>query len=220
MRIRMLTLVAGPSLLAVLIATAQPPGGGPPGNDPCGGPLLAVPMVDLPGGPPDGPPGPGGPGGQGGRGQGSWRPRNGPQLGQILPRSAQDQLNLTDEQKKELAELQKLVDAKLDKLQADRGLKRSNFQEMQWRQGPGGRGRMGQGGRGGPGGPGSNGGPGGGPGGQGGPGGPGKVAVPVADRAATVAPAAVRAVRCGDRWPRSRVMDGEYAPIRSAVICN
>jgi EF hand len=65
-----------------------------------------------PGGPGDGPGrgpggfGPGGPGGFGGP----------PQPGQILPDRLQEMLKLTDDQKKEVADLQKDVDAKLAKI--------------------------------------------------------------------------------------------------------
>jgi hypothetical protein len=64
------------------------------------------------GGPPGGPGGPGGgPFGPGGRGMGGP-----PQLGQILPMGLQDRLGLTDDQKTQVAELQKEVDARLDKI--------------------------------------------------------------------------------------------------------
>ena len=108
---------------------------------------------DGPGGRGPGGPGGGGPGGPGGRGRG------GPgQPGQVMPNFLQDQLNLTDAQKKQVADLQKDVDARLDKILT--GEQKSQLKEMRGR-GPGGPG----GGRGGPGGPG------GGPGGRGGPGG-------------------------------------------------
>ncbi len=115
------------------------PGGGPGG--PGGGP----------GGPGGGPGGrgdrgPGGPGGPGGRGPG------GAMLGQVLPDFAQDALKLKDDQKKQIAELQKEVEAKLNKILTDD--QKKQFKEM--KDNPG---------RGGPGGP-------GGPGGRG-PGGPG-----------------------------------------------
>jgi EF hand len=55
----------------------------------------------------------GGPGGPGGGPKGF---KGGPQPGQILPMFIQDQLNLTDSQKKQVADLQKEVDAKLDKI--------------------------------------------------------------------------------------------------------
>ncbi|MDY3555088.1 EF-hand domain-containing protein [Gemmata sp. JC717] len=60
-----------------------------------------------------GPGSPGGPGGPGGPGFGP------PQPGQVLPPFLQDQLNLTDAQKKELAALQKDVDARLNKILTD-----------------------------------------------------------------------------------------------------
>ena len=61
-----------------------------------------------PGGPggPDGPPGPGGPGGRFGP----------PKPGTVLPAFVVEQLKLTDDQKKQLDDLQKEVDAKLDKI--------------------------------------------------------------------------------------------------------
>jgi len=70
-----------------------------------------------PGGPPDGGPGgpPSGPGGRGGFGPGG--PGGGPpQPGQILPSFLQNVLELTDAQKKQVAELQKEVDNKLEKI--------------------------------------------------------------------------------------------------------
>jgi EF hand domain-containing protein len=114
------------------------------------------------GGPPDdgGPdgPGPGAPGGPGGRGPGGPGGFGAPpQPGQIMPARLQETLKLTDDQKKAIAELQKEVDAKLDKiLTADQ---KKQLKEMRNRRGPG------------PGGPGGGRGPGGGPGG-GGPGDP------------------------------------------------
>ena len=114
-----------------------PPDGGPPGSGPRGG---------GPGG--DGPPG-------GGRGGGRGQP------GQIMPAFIQDALKLTDDQKKQLADLQKEVDGKVEGLLTDD--QKTQLKAMRAR-GPGGQG--GQGGQGG--------GPGGGQGGQGGgPGGPG-----------------------------------------------
>lgn len=106
-------------------------------------------------GPPGGPGGgfgpPGGPGGPGG----GFGPYGGmPRPGQILPPFLAERLNLTEDQKKQLADLQKDVDTKLDKiLTADQ---KKQLQEMRPGGGPGG------------GGPGR---PGGGPGGPGGPGG-------------------------------------------------
>ncbi len=103
----------------------------------------------------------GGPGGSGGRGPGGFgRP---PRPGQILPPFVQERLNLTDEQKKRLGELQKEVDGKLGAILTDE--QRKQLKEMEAGPGPGG-----PGGRGGPGGGGRGpGGPGGrGPGGDGG----------------------------------------------------
>jgi len=92
---------------------------------------------------------PQGGGGRGAAGRSQARP------GQILPAGLQDELKLTDDQKKQVADLQKDVDAKLAKiLTVDQKKQMKDIAES----GPGG----GRGGRGGPGGPG------GGPGGPGG----------------------------------------------------
>jgi hypothetical protein len=96
----------------------------------------------------DGPGGRGGPGGPGGRGFGGP-----PQPGQIMPVFLQNMLELTEDQKKQLEDLQKEVDAKLAKiLNADQ---KKQLEEMRQR-GPGGFGPPGGGG---PGGPGGRGGP-------------------------------------------------------------
>ncbi len=89
-----------------------------------------------------------------------------PPPGVILPPQMQDVLRLTEAQKKQLGDLQKDVDARLDKLLTEE--QRKQFKAMKDRQGgSGGPGR-------GPGGPGGFGPPPGGPGGPGrGPGGPG-----------------------------------------------
>jgi EF hand len=125
--------------------------------------------------------GPGGPGGPGGRGPGGGGPGGpgggpggrgpgGPPLGQVMPEFVQDNLKLTNDQKKQLADLQKELDAKLDKILTDD--QKKQYKEMKDNPGrggpggPGGRGPVGPGGRG-PGGPG--GGPGGGPPGEGRP---------------------------------------------------
>jgi len=121
---------------------------------------------------PDGPPpkqdgsGPGGPGGQGGPGGPSGgRPPGGVH---IIPRFAEEKLNLTDDQKKQVADLEKEVKEKLAKILTPEQMK-ILAEARPPRGGPGG----GQGGPGGgQGGPGGRGGPGGpGGGGQGGPGG-------------------------------------------------
>ena len=102
-------------------------------------------------GPPDGK-GSGGPGDKGPGGpKGKMRP------GLILPPFLQEMLKLSDSQKKQVEELQKEVDAKLNKILNDE--QRKQLQDLRER-GPGG---FGPGGPGGPGG--------GGPGGPGGPGG-------------------------------------------------
>jgi hypothetical protein len=106
--------------------------------------------------------GPGGPGGLGG-------PGGPPEPGQILPTFLQEQLKLTDDQKKQLADLQKDVDAKLAKILTDD--QKKQLKDMRDNPGRGGPGGRGPGGRGGPGG--GPGGPGGDRGGdRGGPGGP------------------------------------------------
>ena len=94
-----------------------------------------------------------GPGGPGGPMMGMPRP------GEILPQMFQQRLNLSDEQKEQVAALQKDVDAKLAKILTEDQAKQ--LKEMRDR-------RPGRGGPGGPGGPGR-----GGPGGPGGPGGDG-----------------------------------------------
>jgi len=104
--------------------------------------------------PPDG-----GPYGQGqGRGRGGPGGRGGfgppPQPGQILPARLQDELNLSEDQKKQIADLQKEVDARLAKILTAEQL--TQMKQMR------GRGR-------GPGGPGGPGGQGGDRGGNGGP---------------------------------------------------
>jgi hypothetical protein len=73
----------------------------------------------------------GGPGGgdkKGGKGF-----KGGPQPGQILPMFMQDQLNLTDTQRKQIGDLQKDVDAKLDKI-----LTTEQRAQMRGMTGPGG----------------------------------------------------------------------------------
>jgi hypothetical protein len=141
-------------------------GDGPGGRGP-GGPGGRGGDGDGPGGRGPGGRGPGGPGpddrGPGGRGPGGP-----PQPGVVLPPRAVEQLQLTDEQKKQLDALQKDVDAKLAKILTED--QKKQLKEMRER-GPGGRGPGGRGpgGRG-PGGDGPGGrGPGGrGPGGDGG----------------------------------------------------
>ncbi len=110
---------------------------------------------------PGGPGGPGSPGGPGGFGPP-------PRPGQILPGFIQEALKLTDDQKKELGELQKEVDAKLDKILTDD--QKKQLKEMRPPRGPGG-----------PGGPGGDRGPGGPPPGDRGDRGPG--GPPSGDRA-------------------------------------
>jgi Spy/CpxP family protein refolding chaperone len=99
----------------------------------------------------------GGKGGKGGFGKGGFGKGGGfggpPAFGQILAPFVQDQLKLTDAQKKDLDAMQKDVDAKLDKILTEE--QRTRLKQMKER-GPGGRGGFG------PGGPGGQGGPGGG----------------------------------------------------------
>ena len=98
-----------------------------------------------PGGFDDG--GPGGPPGRG-RGPGGRGMMGGPpRPGQVLPPMAQQMLNLTDDQKKQVDELQKEVDAKLAKILTPQQL--DQLKQMPGR-GPGGRGGFGPGGPGGP----------------------------------------------------------------------
>ena len=59
-----------------------------------------------------------------------------PQQGQLLPPFLEDQLSLTAEQKKQLAELQKEADGKLDKILTDE--QRKQLRQMQQGFGPGG----------------------------------------------------------------------------------
>jgi len=104
-------------------------------------------------GPPDG-----GPDGQGqGRGRGGPGGRGGfgppPQPGQILPARLQDELNLSEDQKKQIADLQKEVDAKLAKILTAEQLTQMKQMRGRWRgAGPGGPGGQGgdRGGNGGP----------------------------------------------------------------------
>ena len=90
-----------------------------------------------------------------------------PQPGQIMPAFLQEQLKLTAEQKKQLEELQKEVDAKLEKILTTEQKKSLSEMRVPF----GGFGGPGPGGFGGPGGPGGPGGGFGPPGGFGGPGG-------------------------------------------------
>jgi hypothetical protein len=79
---------------------------------------------------------PGGPGGPGGRFGGPGGFGGPPPVGQVLPPFVRDMLEVTDDQKKQLDELQKEVDAKLAKILTDDQRKR--LREMRDR-GPGGR---------------------------------------------------------------------------------
>jgi len=112
------------------------PGGFGPGDGPPGGP---------PGGSGDGPPGgPGGPpGGRGRFGAGAFAP---PAPGQLLPPFLQERLNLTAKQRKQLDELQKEIDSKLEKILTED--QKKQLKEMRRGFGPGG--PRGPGGPGGP----------------------------------------------------------------------
>ena len=94
-------------------------------------------------------------------------PMHGPGGFHLLPPRAQEQLNLTDDQQKQVAALEAEVKAKLEKILTPEQLKQLKQMRPPGRPGgPGGRGPGGAG-PGGPGGP-------GGPDGQGGPGGEGR----------------------------------------------
>jgi len=107
MRLVALALFLGATFAVASLSTAQPPEGGKGGQPGKGG---------------EGGKGgfgkggfPGQPGGKGGFGGGFGRM----QPGQIMPAFLQEQLKLTDAQKKDIEALQKDVDAKLDKLLTD-----------------------------------------------------------------------------------------------------
>lgn len=110
MRAWAVVLFVGGMLALASWGSAQPPGGQPGGKGGKGG-------------------FPGGKGGFGGFG-GFFAPG----IGQILPSFVQDQLKLTDVQKKELEALQKDVDAKLDKILTEE--QRKQLKQMKER-GPG-----------------------------------------------------------------------------------
>ena len=80
---------------------------------------------------------PGGPGGPGGRGMR-------PPIGAVLPPFLVEELNFTDEQKKDLAELQKDVDAKLAKILTDDQKKQLKEMKDRGPGGPGGKGGKGE----------------------------------------------------------------------------
>ncbi len=106
--------------------------------------------------PPDGPKGKGGKG-KGGFGGGPMQP------GQLLPPFVQEQLKLTDDQKKQLEDIQKDMETKLDKILTDD--QKKQLKEMR-DNGPGGRGGFGGDGKGKGKGKGDDGGKGGGKGGD------------------------------------------------------
>jgi hypothetical protein len=102
MRVLAGVLFLGGLLAVASFTAAQPPGGGKGG----------------PGGKGDDKGDKGFPGGKGGKGGfgGGFGP---PQPGQVMPAFLQEMLKMTDEQKKQIADLQKDVDAKLDKILTD-----------------------------------------------------------------------------------------------------
>jgi hypothetical protein len=102
------------------------PGGGPRGGGP-GGPGPGT----GPGGPPEGPGG---------------RPPGGPP-GQIIPPFVQDELKLTDAQRRELQELQREVDQRLSKILTAEQLQQLRQPRGRGPGGPGGPGGGGPGGR-------------------------------------------------------------------------
>jgi outer membrane protein assembly factor BamB len=117
-----------------------PPGGGPPGQGGRGGPPGGGPPGQ--GGPPGGGPPPFGRGGFGPFGGGGGQP------GQLLSSSVQDELNLNDDQKKQVDELQKRVNDRLERILSADQLKQFKASGQ-----GGGRGVFGGPGRGGFGGP-------------------------------------------------------------------
>jgi Spy/CpxP family protein refolding chaperone len=147
------------------------------------------------GGPPGGGFGgfPGGPGGFGGP----------PQPGQVMPAPLRDQLQLSTEQKKQLDELQKEVDARLAKILTDE--QKKQLKDIQ--QGPGG---------GPPGGPGGGfpGGP-GGPGGFGGPPPGGLAGGPVASNAISQAQADLKTTLADPKHTADEVKE-KVAAVRKA----
>lgn len=111
MRLVALALFLSATFAVASLSTAQPPEGGKGGQPGKGGEGGKGGF-----GQPGGKGGfPGQPGGKGGFGGGFGRM----QPGQIMPVFLQDQLKLTDAQKKDVEALQKDVDAKLDKLLTD-----------------------------------------------------------------------------------------------------
>src|SRR5436190_22380195 len=103
MRVLAGVLFLGGLLLAASFTSAQPPEGGKgqPGGK---------------GGEKGDKGGKGFPGGRGGKGGGFGGGFGPPQPGQVMPTFLQEMLKLSDDQKKQVADLQKDVDAKLDKI--------------------------------------------------------------------------------------------------------
>ena len=147
-------IVTKEELTALFTAEIQSNQGGRGGREGFGGPGSPGGDRGGPGGDRGGPGGPGGdrggPGGPGGD-RGGFRP------GQVLPAFLQDELKLTDEQRKEIAQLQATVDAQIAKILTQ--AQRDQLGQMGMRgprgggpgeggRGPGGRGPGGEGGRG------------------------------------------------------------------------
>jgi hypothetical protein len=134
--------------------------------------LAAAPLMRGADGPKDEPPpqGQGGPGGGGQGGPGGGGPggpggQQGPRGGlHVIPPFAMEQLNLTDDQKKQIDDLEKETKDKLSKILTAEQQKALEEMRPPGRGGQGGRGQGG--GRGGPGGGGGQGGGGGGQGGD------------------------------------------------------
>lgn len=141
MRLVALALFLGATFAVASLSNAQPPEGGKggqpgKGGEPGKGGFGKGGFPGQPGGKGgEGQPGgkggfPGQPGGKGGFGGGFGRM----QPGQIMPVFLQEQLKLTDAQKKDIEALQKDVDAKLEKLLTEE--QRKTLKELKER-GPG-----------------------------------------------------------------------------------
>jgi hypothetical protein len=126
-----------------------------PGGPPPGGPGAGRRAMGRPRGGPDGTGG-GGFGGPGGAGRPPGGGRGGPQIGRVLPPFARDELSLTAQQEKQIAELETMVKGKLESILTSSQLKTLRSSMLHGPGGPGGPGR-------GPGGGGFGGPPGGGP---------------------------------------------------------
>lgn len=145
MRAFAVALFVGSMFAITSFGTAQPPGGGKGGEEKKGGKGGDM-KGGFPGGGKGGFPGGGKGGFPGGGGFGF-----GGNIGQVMPAFVQEQLKLTDAQKKDLETIQKDIDAKLEKLLTEE--QRKTLKEMKERR-PGGGFPGGPGGGGRPGGPG------------------------------------------------------------------